>query len=291
MRIMKWRWMFFVFSGLLLIGSVVSLIMNGIRPAIDFTGGTLLEVKSELLAAKPSQELVTLVKDSFEVSVASPTQNQTVIFRGQHISNEQKVAVLDQLREIDPDIEELRFDTIGPTFGVEILRKMITAVAIVAAAILFYVWFQFSAPEFGVAAVLAMFHDSLIVIGVFSLFGYLFGVEVDILFVTAVLTTLAFSVHDTIVVFDRIRELQRKHRGTDFETVIDTAVIETLGRSVNNSVTVILMLLALTLLGGETIRWFVTALLIGVVLGTYSSPFVAVPLLLTFSRFKKRLKR
>lgn len=141
-----------------------------------------------------------------------------------------------------------------------------------------------------------MFHDTLLVLGAFSLFGFLFGVEVDILFVTALLTTLAFSVHDTIVVFDRIREIRRKHRTVELATVVNTAVTETLGRSVNNSVTVILMLLSLTLLGGDTIRWFVVALLLGVTTGTYSSPFLAAPLLIIWNdlqtwRNKKNLAK
>ena len=145
--------------------------------------------------------------------------------------------------------------------------------------------------RYGVCAVLAMFHDMLVLIGTFSLLGYLLHVEVDVLFVTAVLTILSFSVHDTIVVYDRIRELRRKERGLTYVEMIDTAVTETLSRSLNNSLTIIFMLLALWLLGGETIRWFVFALLIGTITGTYSSTFTAAPLLVIWDSLHSRRKK
>lgn len=291
MNIMKWRYYVVFFSFFLLCLSIGSLLFNGVRPSIDFTGGSLLEVQSTEISSRDGAELKEVVKELFEVSVIQQTQNESVIFRGGFIDNETKVKVLEKLREQDPDLVELRFTTIGPTFGREILIKMLIAVAIVSVAILMYVWYQFSEISFGFSAIIAMFHDTLIVLGAFSLFGYFFGVEIDILFVTALLTTLAFSVHDTIVVFDRIRELRRKHRSVEFVTVVNTAVTETLGRSVNNSVTVMLMLLSLTLLGGDTIRWFVAALFIGVTTGTYSSSFLAAPLVVVWDDIRKMHKQ
>lgn len=290
MKFMNFRWLFFSISGVAIAVTAMSLFFNGLRPSIDFIGGSLLEVESQELSQVPTSELAQLVRDDFQVSVVQPTQSNGVIFRGEQIDNEQKLQVLSTLRQVDPNIVELRFDTIGPTFGREVLTKMLWAVAIVASSILLYVWYQFSDPMYGVSAIIAMFHDTFIVIGAFSLFGFLFGVEVDILFVTALLTTLAFSVHDTIVVFDRIRELSRKHRKLPFIDVVNVSITETLGRSVNNSITVILMLLALTLLGGETIRWFVAALLVGVSVGTYSSPFLAAPLLVTWHQIREKRK-
>ena len=136
-----------------------------------------------------------------------------------------------------------------------------------------------------------MFHDSLILLGAFSLLGHFYGIEVNVLFVTALLTTLSFSVHDTIVVFDRIRELTRKNFKLKEEVVVWRAVRETLPRSINNSLTIIIMLLALVILGGESIRWFALALLIGAVTGTYSSTFTAAPLLLLWSDISKLLKK
>lgn len=287
MNFMKYRFWYFGLSITLLTITLVSVLVNGLNPAIDFVGGSLLEIRSAKLSEMPTNEISDLVAEDFVVSVVQPTQNQGIILRGEYIDNTQKQAVLETLQETDPTVVELRFETIGPTFGREVLIKMFTAVVIVASSILLYVWYQFRDPLYGVSAILAMFHDTLIVIGAFSLFGYFFNAEVDILFVTALLTTLAFSVHDTIVVFDRIRELARKHRRLDFAEVVNVAIVETLGRSVNNSVTVILMLLALTLLGGESIRWFVTALLVGVTTGTYSSTFLAAPLLVTGFEIKK----
>lgn len=284
---MNYKYWFFSFSAIALVVTFLSLAINGIKPSIDFLGGSLLEVQSQEISQMPTVEISQLVSDTFNVSVVQPTQNNGVILRGEYIDNEQKILVLEQLRQIDPELIEMRFDTIGPTFGREVLLKMGWAVVIVASSILLYVWYQFRDPMYGFSAIAAMFHDTLIVIGAFSLFGYFFNVEVDILFVTALLTTLAFSVHDTIVVFDRIRELSRKHRKLDFESVVNISITETLGRSVNNSITVILMLLALTLLGGETIRWFVAALLIGVSVGTYSSPFLAAPLLVMWHKFRR----
>ena len=278
---MKYRFWYFGFSILALTITFISVLIQGLNPAIDFTGGSLLEVRSEKISQLSTSEVDELVSDVFSVSVVQPSQNQSIIIRGEYIDNTQKQAVLEKLTEADPTVTELRFETIGPTFGREVLVKMFTAVAIVATSILLYVWYQFRDPLYGVSAIMAMFHDTLIVIGAFSIFGYFFNAEVDILFVTALLTTLAFSVHDTIVVFDRIRELARKHRKLAFGDVVNVAITETLGRSVNNSVTVILMLLALTLLGGETIRWFVAALLVGVITGTYSSTFLAAPLLVS----------
>jgi preprotein translocase subunit SecF len=155
-------------------------------------------------------------------------------------------------------------------------------------AILLYVAYAFKNLRFGFAAVIALVHDLMVVVGSFSILGKLFNVEVDTLFVTAVLTTMSFSVHDTIVVFDRIREYQRKSGKYSFDEICDRALTETMGRSIANSVTIILMLTALVLLGGDNIRWFATALLIGTVSGTYSSPFVATPALIIIRKLRDR---
>lgn len=176
------------------------------------------------------------------------------------------------------DLEELRFETVGPVLGAELLQKTVMAVIIAIIVILLYIAWAFKNIKYGVSAIAALFHDVLVVIGIFSLLGHFYGVEVDVLFVTAVLTTMSFSVHDTIVVFDRIRESLRRD-SLPFDVTVNKALTETMSRSVNNSMTIVFMLLALVLLGGETIKWFAVALLIGTMSGTYSSPFVAAPLL------------
>ena len=213
------------------------------------------------------------------------------ILKGKHISNELKNEVLDLLATEYGVVVEERFETVGPSLGKELLRKTLTGVAIAAVLIMIYVWVQFSELKYGVSAILAMFHDSIILLGIFSLLGYFYGTEVDMLFVTALLTTLSFSVHDTIVVYDRIRELKRKYPRYELVTLVNTAVTETLSRSINNSVTIIIMLSALAMLGGDTIRWFAIALLVGAVTGTYSSTFTAAPLLLLWDDLAEKLQK
>ncbi len=185
---------------------------------------------------------------------------------------------------------ELKFETVGPSIGPELIKKTIYALLIGTVLILFWVAKQFKSIKFGISATLATIHDSLILIGGFSLLGHFFGVQVDFLFVTAVLTILSFSVHDTIVVYDRIREKQKKEGGT-LKDIANSALTETMVRSLNNSFTIIFMLLALVLMGGDTIKWFAVALLIGTISGTYSSPFVAVPILVTWEELEKRFKK
>jgi len=182
----------------------------------------------------------------------------------------------------------LRNETVGPTLGAELLRKALFAALLAISAILLYVAWAFKNIRFGVAAVIALMHDLLVVLGMFSLFGYYLGIEVDTLFVTAFLTTMSFSVHDTIVVFDRIREYIRRDRNRPFDEIADMALTETMNRSLTNSFTIIFMLVALILMGGETIKWFVMALLIGTVSGTYSSPFVATPILILWHKWDKQ---
>ena len=185
------------------------------------------------------------------------------------------------------EITELRYETVGPLLGQELLTKTVVGIVLAAGFIMVYVAWRFKDKRYGICAILAMFHDTFIVLGIFSLLGHFAGVEVDTLFVTAVLTVLSFSVHDTVVVYDRIRELTKQFPRDPFEDVVNRAVADTVTRSVNNSLTIIFMLLALLLLGGETIKWFVVALLVGTIAGTYSSTFTAAPLLVVwYNRFK-----
>lgn len=288
MSIMKYRKFYFAFSLILMAISIISLLTQGLRPSIDFVGGSLLEVRSPVLAELTSVEIIELGSEVMALSSVQKTSDAGLIMRGEVVNNERGQELIELLRQSDPSLEQLRFETIGPTFGREVLIKMMTAVVLVTTMIMGYIWYQFRDLKYGLCAVGAMIHDSLVVLGTFSVLGYLIGIEVDILFVTAILTTLAFSIHDTIVVFDRIRELSAKNSKYDYAHIVDMAVLSTVGRSVNNSVTVLLMLLALTLLGGDTIRWFVFALLVGVATGTYSSPFLAAPLLIEWDNFQKR---
>ncbi|MBT4681251.1 MAG: protein translocase subunit SecF [Candidatus Pacebacteria bacterium] len=294
MNFMKWSWLYFLISLLVIIPGIVSLTLFGLKPSIDFTGGSLLEVNFTEITQDKELSVAGLeenLQDLYELSSIQQSGDNKIILKGKHISNELKNEVLDLLATEYGVVVEERFETVGPSLGKELLRKTLTGVAIAAVLIMIYVWVQFSELKYGVSAILAMFHDSIILLGIFSLLGYFYGTEVDMLFVTALLTTLSFSVHDTIVVYDRIRELKRKYPRYELVTLVNTAVTETLSRSINNSVTIIIMLSALAMLGGDTIRWFAIALLVGAVTGTYSSTFTAAPLLLLWDDLAEKLQK
>jgi len=279
---------YFLISLLFLIPGIYSLFRYGLVLGIDFTGGSLLEIGYTQDTTLNQEEATSLLEGlEYKVTSLQSSGQKQVIIRTEHIDNQQKDALVTTLKPKLGEISVLRFETVGPSLSKELLSKTLVAVGLVALIITFYVWRQFKNLKFGVCAVLAMFHDSLILLGAFSLLGHFLGFEVDVLFVTALLTTLSFSIHDTIVVFDRIRELSRQHPKLKINEIANVAVLETLSRSINNSVTIILMLLALFLLGGESIKYFALALLIGAITGTYSSTFTAVPLLLEWSRWKK----
>lgn len=290
MRFLRYRTAYFALSLLVIIPGIVSLFLFGLKPSIDFVGGSLLEVRFEQPVARTTEQVQAELSDVFPIETFQQSGENQYLLKGDTITNEDKNLALEQLRATNGPLEELRFETVGPTLSRELLVKMLTAVALVAAMITLYVWKQFSELKYGVCAVIAMFHDSLVLLGTFSILGYWYGVEVDVLFITALLTTLSFSVHDTIVIYDRIRELRRKNPRLSYEVVLDAAVLETMSRSLNNSLTIILMLLTLTLLGGESIRLFALALLIGAVTGTYSSAFTAVPLLSVWDELRSKLK-
>lgn len=277
---MKYRWLYFLISALVLIPGIFSLVRFGLKPAIDFTGGTLWELK---FSQKNLNEAKQTVKQTFEANQYSYSQIQTtdqdtIIVKTSPMTPEEKTKLSANWEEF----EEVKFETVGPTLGKELIIKTVVAVFLAALSIMAYVAWRFRDLMYGACAILAMFHDTFILIGSFSLLGHFYGVEIDTLFVTAVLTILSFSVHDTVVVYDRIRELTDRHPKTDFKKLVNQAVTETLSRSVNNSLTIIFMLLALFLLGGETIGWFVLALLIGTIAGTFSSTFTAAPLLIVW---------
>ncbi|RLC23675.1 MAG: protein translocase subunit SecF [Deltaproteobacteria bacterium] len=288
---MRYKWVFFLISALVLVPGVISLVIWRLNPSVDFTGGTLWEVKLEKVASlqefKGYLEQKLSEKD-ITLSLVQKTGERTFLLKLSPLSEDQKETVKLDIKEDYGDFKTLRFETVGALMGKELLIKTLIGIILAAGFILFYVAWRFKNKMYGVCAILAMFHDTLIVLGIFSLLGHFWGVEVDILFVTAILTVLSFSVHDTVVVYDRIRELRKLYPKADFTYLVNQAISETLVRSLNNSLTIIFMLLALLLLGGTTIRWFVVALLIGTIAGTYSSTFTAAPLLVVwYERTKK----
>ncbi len=294
MNFMRFRYLYFVFSLCFLLPGFMCLALFGLKPSIDFTGGSMLEIKIEKNTQQNSlsqSDLQKVVGPSYELVSVQHNASDQVTLRGKPITNEQKNTIMANLQKGIGQVKELQFQTVGPLLGRELLQKTLVAGAVVVMIIILYIWNQFHDLKYGVAAVLAMCHDAGIVISVFAVLGKIWNVEVDVLFVTALLTILSFSVHDTIIVFDRVRETVKKHSNVPFVDIVNSAVLQTLGRSINNSMTIIIMLSTLVLLGGETIRWFAVALLVGAITGTYSSTFTAAPLLLLWDDVRAWLKK
>ncbi len=295
--------LYFGLSLAVVIPGIMALLLFGFKPSIDFTGGTLVELAFNTPTTPDSETIKSAYPENVAVMAVQPTSDNGVVVRSQSITKDQNELIKEKLASVaasllPPDatqsatasglVTERRFETVGPILGKELLRKTYTAAFLAAGSILLYIAYRFKQIKYGVCAVLAMLHDTLILLGTFAILGKYAGIEVDTLFVTAVLTTLSFSVHDTIVVYDRIRELTKKYHKIPYATLVNKAVIETLSRSVNNSMTIIFMLLALWLMGGETTKWFVFALLIGTITGTYSSTFTAAPLLILWDKLMSK---
>lgn len=283
---MKLRPFFLIFSSVLLIFSLFSILKWQFKLSIDFTGGTLWELNIPNYSHDNLNQVFS--KNNLEIKSVNPTGDNRYLIKFSDISPDQKNSLDNSLREFFPDYSELKFETLGPTLGKELFQKTIAAIILSSLFLFIFIGRRFRDLSFGSAAVLAMLHDTFILIGSFSLLGHFFGAEIDSLFVTALLTTLSSSVHDTVVTFDRIRELRRHSFQKDWVSLANQAVTETLTRSINNSMTIIFMLTSLVLLGGSTTRWFATALLVGVVCGTYSSIGVAIPLVLFFKNHSKK---
>ncbi len=282
------RNLFFLASGVLILPGIVGLLLWGLNLGIDFTGGSLMEVRLGAAPA-PAEVRALLASEGYaDASVVTGTDGtgQTYLLRTRTIDTPAKTALLSKVGAQFGPVTEDRFESVGPVIGSETSVNAILAVAGASVLILLYLSYAFrQVPNpwrYGACAVIALLHDTVLVVGLWSILGKLAGLEVDALFVTALLTVVGFSVHDTIVVFDRIRENVVKFPGEAFERVVNFSVNQTLDRSVNTSLTVVLTLTALLLLGGSTIRGFVMVLLVGIVAGTYSSIFNASCLLVSW---------
>ncbi|MCL4560295.1 MAG: protein translocase subunit SecF [Chloroflexi bacterium] len=288
MDIIGKRYLYFGISMLVIIPGLIALAIWGLPLAIDFTGGSLLEVQFNSGVAPQDAQVITLYDQLgiLQPQVQSSGSN-TLIIRSKEITNEQKNTILADLsKQFNSQLTVLQFETVGPSIGQEVASRAAAAVGIAALGILIYITFAFRgvphAFRFGTAAIVAMLHDVAVVIGTAAIFGHFLGWEVDSLYLTALLTVIGFSVHDTIVVFDRIRENANIFRRVPFEEVVNHSIVQTLDRSINTQLTVMFTLAALALLGGITIQHFVVTLLIGVFSGTYSSIFNASPILVVW---------
>ncbi len=294
----KKNW-YFGFSLFIIVPGIVSLLLWGLNASIDFTGGSRLEYQVSNIKYQVSSEKIKDVFISQNVQVGSMQQSQNMyIIRTKPLDQKAHQKIKNAIESKFPNIKEESFQTVGPTIGSETTFNAIKAVIAASVLIVFFIAWSFrkvpkpaSSFRFGICAIIALFHDVLVVIGVFSILGHFWHVEVDSLFVTALLTIIRFSVHDTIVVFDRIRENLRRMPGAQFGVVVNESILQTLGRSLNTSLTVLLVLFTMFLFGGESTRWFIVALFVGIASGTYSSIFNAAPLLVVWEEFaRKRFK-
>jgi len=284
MSILKTRWIWFSLFLILLAASLGALAKWHLQPGIDFVGGTSVEYAySE--PVEQGKVLKALTAAGFQDSTVQQTSSDTVLVRTQALSESDQQKLLTTLSGIGQGSEQ-KLQSVGPTIGRDLTKKAVTGVALAIVGIMLYVAWAFrkipkplNSWEFGFAAVLTLGHDVLFVLGLFAALGHFYGYTVDSYFITALLTVMGFSVHDTIVVFDRIRENLLTHRDWSLAHIFDASVAQTAARSFNTSLTAIIVLVTLVILGGESIRPFVVALIAGIGVGTYSSIFVATPLL------------
>lgn len=298
MDLMKYKKAFLIFSVVVLIPGIVSLFVWGLKLSIDFSGGSTLNFK--MTEEINTEELNTVVSEaSVEVEQILKGQENEYTVRAKPIETEQIENIKAKVSEKFNGAALLSFETVGPLIGRETTANAVKSLTWATIGILIYIAYAFrnipkpySSFRFGIAAILAMLHDAFIVLGIFSILGHFYGTEIDSLFITAMLTIIGFSVHDTIVVFDRLRENLSKLPNTmSFHEVVNYSVVETLNRSLATSFTVIMTLTSLFLLGGESIKTFVLAMLIGIISGTYSSIFTASPILVLWEEYiAKRAK-
>jgi preprotein translocase subunit SecF len=294
-NIVEKRHWYFVLSALIIIPGLVAMIYSiitfgaPVKLSIDFTGGTLLELRIEE-TVQPAEVRQVLSDTGFPGSTVTTTADDTVLVRTKPMDPEAKTGIMDGLQTEFGAVEELRFESVGPAVGAEVTRTAGIAVAVAALFILAFIIFAFrkvpNAFRYGVCAIAAMVHDILVTVGLFSLAGLILGWEADALFLTALLTVIGFSVQDTIVVFDRIRENIPRRRGEPYEMIVNRSLLETIHRSLATQLNAIFVLVALLLFGGATMKQFVAVLLVGLLSGTYSSIFNAVPLLVVWETGK-----
>ena len=291
---LKYRKIYFVFSGILILGSLICLGIFGLEPGIDFTGGSILEM--EYGGERPAVEAVReSLYDAVGPVFVQPTDSNGLIIRMKEIDDETHRQILGILNE-HYNAEELRFESIGPVIGRELREKTTIVIILSLLAIVLYIAFSFrriqrpiSSWQYGLASLLALFHDALIPMGIFAILGEFYGVQITIPVIVAILTVLGYSINNTVVVFDRIRENLLKRAGVTFEETVEMSLNQTLARSLNTSLTTLFVLISIFFLGGETLKYFALVLILGIIAGTYSSLFLVSPILVSWLRLKKKV--
>lgn len=282
-------------SGVLTVAALVCVLVFGLNPGIDFTGGSLMNIR---VPEGVAQEAVrSAVEDAGYAPSVQTTGDGSMIVRVAPLTEEQHQTMLASLRTTFGDVTELQFDSVGPTVGTELKKKATIAIILVLVLIAAYIAWAFrrvSEPvaswKYGLITLLSAAHDVIIPLGVFAVLGKLLGYEADTAFVAALLTILGYSINDTIVVFDRTRENLYRHRhdASSFGDTVNTSIKETLGRSLNTTLTTLLPVVAIVIFGGESTRAFALTLMVGIISGAYSSIFLASPLLVMSERWGKQ---
>lgn len=305
MNIIGHKYIYLTISGLLVLGGIAAFLIWGLKEGIDFTGGSLIEVEFQQdlgVPYIPEPDKIQRALDGLGLGTVivqpagTPTSvgGEGMLLRFKTVDENTHQEILRRIKMIVPDrgeVLEKRFDAIGPTIGAELRRRSMLAIALAIVTIVLYIAWAFrhvSKPlpswKYGVVAIATLVHDLAIPTGLFAVLGHFKGIEVDSLFITALLTIMGFSVHDTIVVFDRTRENLAKTKGVEsYASIVNRSVNETLARSINTTLTVLLVLGAIFFFGGATVHYFSLALAVGITFGTYSSIFVASPLLVIWS--------
>ncbi len=293
----KKNW-YFLISLVIIIPGLVFFVLNfkefgfGLNLSIDFVGGTKIEYQ---VPGKNEKDIAGIFKnENVQIYTLQRSGDQFTI-RTRSLKPQIYKKIKQDITLLSNDSKELSYEDVGPVIGSETSINALKALIIASILIVLYITWSFrsvpkpaSSLRFGICAIIALIHDVFVVVGTFAILGYFLKVEVDSLFVTALLTIIGFSVHDTIVVFDRIRENLIKTGSGNFPHVVNESILQTFNRSLNTSLTVVLVLIALLLFGGESIRWFIVALLIGITSGTYSSIFNAAPLLVLWQEWRSR---
>ena len=289
MNILGKRYIFFALSLLIIIPGLILLFARGVPLSVDFTGGSLLELAFSDAAPQPADILAVYEEAQIADVQVQTTDAETFIIRSEFLDNDQRDVILSALTEEIGAVDVIRFDSVGPSIGEQVTSRGALAVAISSILVVLFIAWSFrgvqNAFRYGVCAILAMIHDVAIIFAVTGFGAWLFGWEIDSLFLTALLTVIGFSMQDTIVVFDRIRENSNIYRRLDFETLVNHSIVQTLQRSINTQLmTVEFLLLALVMFGGVTLQEFASILLIGLLSGTYSSIFIAAPILVLWEK-------
>lgn len=289
------RYIFFAVSLLIIIPGLALTLIGGLRLSVDFTGGTLIEFDlNPGPLPEPAQVIVIYNRLGIEDVQVQTTGEKTILARSSFLDDETRSALTAAVEdEFGQKPNVLRFDSVGPTVGREVASRAAIAVGVAAIIVVIYITYAFRgiphALRYGICAIIAMIHDVALVISLGAIGGYLWGWQIDALFLTALLTVIGFSVQDKIVVFDRIRENSNIYKRLPFETLVNHSIIQTLQRSINTQLmTVEFMLLALALFGGVTLREFAVILLVGLFSGTYSSIFIAAPVLVVWENHEWR---